>query len=431
MFDRYEYIYADECHGDVVFWPLKCLADYITTTGDTSVMHEMLPYLGSNEKATLRAHIGKSLDSIRGRFLPGTHLISYAGGDWDDTLRPISKDMQQRMISAWTQALAYQVLNNLARVLHDLNDPEAQAVQSMADGVKHDFETKLIKDGVVAGFAVQEMDGTLTLLLHPDDNQTGIHTRLLPLTRSVIADMVSSDQAKKNIDVVHDKLRCPDGVRLMDNPSRYDGGVSHLFARAEQAANVGREISLQYVHAHIRYIEAMAHLGNAKDAWHGLFTILPIRIQDTVKNAMLRQSNMYCSSSEGDFNDRYQFSREFKRLYDGSIPVKAGWRLYSSGSGILLHQIISNMLGVRFDKDGLVLDPVLTKAQDGLRMTYDCFDKRYTFLFKAGNKVTASANGKKLPCVQLENNPYRTGGILIHKDQLPACGSIITVEYPV
>lgn len=431
MFDRYEYIYADECHGDVVFWPLKCLADYIDATGDYAVMKEVLPYLGSEEKAPLRAHLEKSLSSIRSRFLPGTHLISYAGGDWDDTLRPISKDMQQRMISAWTQALAYQVLNNISRVLNEMGDEEAPHVRAMADGVQHDFEHRLIKDGVVAGFAIMEKDGTLTLLLHPDDTQTGIHTRLLPLTRSVIANMVSPAQAEKNIDVVHEKLRCPDGVRLMDNPSRYDGGVSHLFARAEQAANVGREISLQYVHAHIRYIEAMAHLGKAQDAWRGLFTILPIRIQDTVKNAMLRQSNMYCSSSEGDFNDRYQFSREYHRLYEGSIPVKAGWRLYSSGSGILLHQIISNMLGVRFEADALVLDPVLNAWQNGLRMTYDCFGKQYTFIFQAGKRLSAQANGSPLPAEEVKENPYRSGGIRIMKDALPACGSEIIVEYPV
>ena len=36
--------------------------------------------------------------------------------------------------------------------------------------------------------------------------------------------------------------------------------MSTNFKRAEQAANFGREIGLQYVHAHIRYTEAMAKM---------------------------------------------------------------------------------------------------------------------------------------------------------------------------
>lgn len=84
----------------------------------------------------------------------------------------------------------------------------------------------------------------------------------------------------------------------MDHPAGYDGGVSHLFKRAEQAANVGREISLQYTHAHIRYIEAMAKAGDPEEVWDSLFVINPIQIRHSVKNARIRQSNMYFSSSD-------------------------------------------------------------------------------------------------------------------------------------
>lgn len=48
------------------------------------------------------------------------------------------------------------------------------------------------------------------------------------------------------------QLLYPDGVRLMNRPAQYDGGVSTHFKRAEHAANFGREVGLQYVHAHIR-----------------------------------------------------------------------------------------------------------------------------------------------------------------------------------
>ena len=49
----------------------------------------------------------------------------------------------------------------------------------------------------------------------------------------------------------------------------YHGGTSTLFRRAESAANFGREIGLQYVHAHIRYIEALARIGRPDEAFDG------------------------------------------------------------------------------------------------------------------------------------------------------------------
>ena len=54
-----------------------------------------------------------------------------------------------------------------------------------------------------------------------------------------------------------------------------------------------------YVHAHIRYLEAMAKIGEADRLYHGLKVINPILIQENVNNAITRQSNMYFSSSDG------------------------------------------------------------------------------------------------------------------------------------
>lgn len=97
----------------------------------------------------------------------------------------------------------------------------------------------------------------------------------------------------------------------MDKPANYDGGVSTLFKRAEQAANVGREICLQYTH--IRYLESMAKSGNGEEAWNSLFTVNPILIRKSVPNARIRQ-------------------------------------------------LIANVLGIRFCEKGLILDPVISST---------------------------------------------------------------------
>src|SRR5690606_28988828 len=145
------------------------------------------------------------------------------------------------------------------------------------------------------GFIVVE-DDHIDYLLHPKDKNTGLKLRLLPLTRTIISEMVDKVQAIKHVRLIDEYLKHPDGVRLMDTFVSYRGGEKTYFQRAETASNVGREIGILYVHAHIRYIEAMAKLGYNNEVYRAVFTINPINIQKYVKNAQLRQANTYFSS---------------------------------------------------------------------------------------------------------------------------------------
>ena len=107
-------------------------------------------------------------------------------------------------------------------------------------------------------------------MLHPSDDKTGIAYRLLPMTRSMIGELLDAEAGGIALPPDQGELYCPDGVRLMDRPAGLRGRRQHRFKRAEQAANFGREIGLQYVHAHIRFIEAMAKLGKRDEVWKGL-----------------------------------------------------------------------------------------------------------------------------------------------------------------
>lgn len=411
MFDEYPFA-ADDCHGDIVFWPLKALGDYLAAGGDASVLKKTAPYRGGGS-GTVLSHIERALDVIAGR-TGGDGLISYAGGDWDDTLQPVSPELKEKLVSAWTMGLAYDTLRLLAETVPAVRD----RCEALAARIREGFHTHLIRDGVIAGFGYRTENG-VTPLLHPADDETGIHYRLLPLTRSVIAGLVSPAQAEENVRVIEQRLRCPDGVRLMDAPARYEGGVSKIFARAEQAANVGREISLQYVHAHIRYIEAMTVLGRADDAYTGLHVVNPIRISEYVPNARPRQANAYFSSSEGLFNDRYEYKRDFGKLREGSIPVRGGWRIYSSGGGIYLHRLVGDVYGVRPHTGGLELDPVLPLSADGTVLETVLRGKRLTFVYhiKGASLDRAEIDGKKVGTRR--KNPYRCGGFFLSDAEIP------------
>lgn len=378
MFDGYPYS-AGDCHGDIVFWPLKALGDYLARTNDLEILEEVLPYtefdtnLPGAEQAPLLDHVKAAVNLVEStRLVDGAGLVTYAGGDWDDTLQPVDPATKENLVSAWTVALAYQTFHTLSAVLQPADPSFSAHLEELAQRMKKDFNEKLIQDGVIAGFGLFE-NGSLRMMLHPSDENTGVHYRLLPQTRSIIAEIVEKPQAEANMRLIDEHLLHPDGVRLMDRPVAYDGGVSHFFQRAEQAANIGREISLQYVHAHIRYIEACAKENLAGRAWQALFVIHPIQISDVVRNALPRQSNLYFSSSEGCFHDRYEYSRDFDKLRDGSIGVKGGWRLYSSGPGIYTNQLVSHILGIQVRNDGVVLDPVLPKKLEGMRAELSLF----------------------------------------------------------
>lgn len=370
MFDKYFRIQAHESHGDIIVWPLKSLGYYLKQTGDLSILDEEVPFMcletnDFTDQKPILEHVKKQILAIKRSFIEGTHLPRYGGGDWDDTLQPANHDLTNKMVSGWTVALMYEAIRVFAEEIIDLYPAYAQELLTLAKHIHQDYETHIIIDGIPAGFVVFEPNEKI-VLLHPKDHKTGLKYRLLPFTRSMISEIAEPKKIHPYCDIINRHFKHPDGVRLMDTAVEYKSGRKTFFTRAETAANFGREIGLQYVHAHIRYIEAMAKIGHANEAWEGLFAINPIMIRETVENAYYRQSNMYFSSSDAWFMDRYEAKKEFHRIRSGTISVKGGWRLYSSGPGIYLNQLFSNILGIRLQHDDLVIDPILPKKMDGL-----------------------------------------------------------------
>ncbi|RXZ83636.1 cellobiose phosphorylase [Paenibacillaceae bacterium] len=428
MFDRYYRIQQEESHGDIIVWPMKVLSDYLRVTGDFSILQERVPYTShggelTNETYTVLDHARKELAYMKAHFLHGTNLSSYGDGDWDDTLQPANAKLKHYMISSWTVSLTYQVFSQLSATLSGQEGKElaelAAELNELAEGIKTDFNRYLIKDGVISGFAYMEEPGSIELMLHPSDGKTGITYRLLPMTRSMIGELLDEEQAEAHYRLIKQELYCPDGVRLMNRPAEYAGGVSTRFKRAEQAANFGREIGLQYVHAHIRFIEAMAKLGKRDEVWQGLAMINPVGLRDVVPNADWRQSNAYFSSSDGKFADRYEAQEGFGKLRTGDVQVKGGWRIYSSGPGIYMNQLISNGLGIRQESGDLIIDPVLTADMDGVSFRFQWMGRNILFRYMINGETvrTVTVNGSHVSTA-VNGNRYRHGGVRIGSEAI-------------
>lgn len=377
MLEPYSNIQDKHAHGDVIVWPLKALCDYLEWTNDLAFLDEPVAwrdedtFVRTARKDPVARHITKLIATIRERFIPGTSLIRYGEGDWNDSLQPADPKLRDWMVSSWTVALLFQQLRRYAEVLRRTGrGDEAEKLQALSEDIRTDFNRHLVVDGTVAGYAIFEPGHDRPeILIHPSDKRTGLTYSLLPMKRAIIAGLFTPEQTAHHLEIIREHLLFPDGARLMDRPVTYRGGPERIFRRAESAANFGREIGLMYTHAHLRYGEAMAALGEADALWDALLKVNPVAVTEHLGTASLRQRNTYFSSSDAAFPDRYAASAEWSRVKAGAIAVDGGWRIYSSGPGLYTNVLVRLAFGRRRHFGTEVSSPLLPKRLKGAKLT--------------------------------------------------------------
>ena len=422
FFERERGIRPGESHGDIVFWPLLALAQYLIAAEDASILEAVVPFFHPDgddhaEHATVWEHVERALALIAARVIPGTHLAVYGHGDWNDSLQPLDPALGQRLCSAWTVTLHHQTLATLATALRRIGrDAPVAALEASARSVLADFQRVLIVDGTIPGYAHFQDDGRVEYLLHPRDQSTGVTYSVLAMIHAISNDLLSPAQAAAHVECIKEHLLGIDGARLFDRPFPYHGGQQRHFQRAETSTFFGREIGIMYTHAHLRYAEAMARYGDADAFLLALRQANPIDIRSVVPAATARQANCYYSSSDAAFRDRYQAVAEYAKVKTGAVPLDGGWRVYSSGAGITVRLIHECLLGIRRRVWGLVLDPVMPATLDGLRAEIELAGTPVSVVYRTGalghGPTALRLNGAPLP-FEREANPYRTGGAVV------------------
>ncbi|MDP1646858.1 MAG: hypothetical protein Q8M01_01460 [Rubrivivax sp.] len=419
FFERDRHLRAGDSHGDIVFWPLLGLARYLTASGDAGLLDEPLPFHGSDEVFALWQHVQRALALIASRRIAGTHLAAYWHGDWNDALQPADPALRERMCSAWTVTLHHQMLVALVAALRGSGRAaDAQPLAEEAARVHADFQRLLVQDGVVAGYALfpEQGDAAPALLLHPGDRLTGLRYSLLPMMHAVLEDMLTPAQAHEQLALIARHLSGADGARLFDAPMAYRGGPQTLFQRAESSAYFGREIGVMYMHAHLRYAETLAHVGDAVGFFAALCRAHPIGLRHWVPSAAARQANCYYSSSDAAFPDRYEALRDYARINAGTVPLEGGWRIYSSGPGLALGLVMRHFVGIDREHGRLVIDPVLPSALDGLRVETDLDGHALVLHYRVGaagcGVRSLTLNGQPLAYTR-RANAYRRGAALV------------------
>ena len=429
FYERERAIRAADAHGDIIFWPLLVLGQYLIASGDAALLDERVPFFdprgpAAGEPLSVWQHAERALDAIGRRSIAGTALCAYGHGDWNDSLQPADPSMRARLCSAWTVTLHHQTFRTLARALRAVGRAaQAPPLERSAAAVASDLQRLLVADGVLAGYALFAEDGTVRHLLHPRDEVTGVHLSSLAMVHALLEDLLTPAQVTEHLRLIEEHLCGPDGLRLFDRPLPYRGGEQRVFQRAESATYFGREIGLMYMHAHLRYAQALAHLGQPDRFWRALCQANPIDVGALVAAATVRQANCYYSSSDAAFDDRYQAQAEYQRVARGTVALEGGWRVYSSGAGIALGLIVRTLLGLDYEANALRIDPVMPRDLDGVCAEIALYERPVSLEFRIGPRgcgvVRIEVNARPID-FELEPNPHRRGAARVAKAALLA-----------
>jgi len=422
FYPRDAHIRAGDSHGDIVFWPVVALADYLVATGDASLLDEPLPCFGEAAAAPLSEHLARALAVVQRRTIAGTRLAAYGHGDWNDALQPADPAMREHLCSAWTVTLHHRMLRGLAAAWQRLGRlAEAAAASTQAAAVAAEFERLLLVDGVLTGYASFEQGRATAYLLHPRDRRTGIHHSALAMVHAIADELFTPAQAQAHAALIERSLMGPDGLRLFDRPLRYTGGTMALFQRGESASYFGREIGLMYTHAHLRWAEALARLGQADALLRALGLANPIGLDAVLPQAAPRQRNCYHSSSDAAFADRDEALQHYDRVRRGEVALEGGWRIYSSGAGIAYRLVVQHLLGINQQQHRLGIDPVLSPALDGLAVQLPVYGHPLLVRYRVGvlghGPLAVTLDGQPLLLVA-GHNRYRRPGVWVAAEPL-------------
>ena len=122
-------------------------------------------------------------------------------------------------------------------------------------------------------------------------------------------------------------------------------------------------------------------------------------------------------------------------MNNGGVALEGGWRVYSSGAGIGVRLIMQCFLGLRVERNSLVIDPVIPAALDGLRVDLILAEQPISIIYQIQSlghgPVDISINGVNLNFTR-EANAYRKGGVSLSlsdlKKNLTGTHDVLTIS---
>ena len=341
--------------SDDLLWLPYTTAQYVTATGDASVLDEQIPFLegmllaadehdaffqpmSSDEKATLYEHCARGLDRSLAVGRHGLPLIG--GGDWNDGMNLVGAGGQGE--SVWLGWFLCATITNFAGFAEQKGQHERAAIwRAHAAAMRESLE----REGWDGAWYRRGYfdDGT------PLGSASSSECRIDSIAQSwgVISGAAEPTRAARAMKAADENLVLRDeGLALLFTPPFDKTPLNPGYIKGYPPGI--RENGGQYTHAATWSVQALAKLGDGDKAAELLSLLNPINHARTWAEALRYKVEPYVVCAD---------------IYSVAPHVgRGGWTWYTGSSGWMYRAGLESILGFVIEGNTLRFDPCVPRA---------------------------------------------------------------------